>query len=92
MENSATHDPNTDDIHLTTVFPTSSTTSSSSITVEGQNSLLPPVVIPPETTNDEIKVDNEASALEENSIEESVKIDSLTGKKLKWNHQIKDKQ
>ena len=81
VENSAAHDPNTDDIHLTTAFPTSSITSSSSIPVDSQNSLLPPVVIPPEITNEDTKVDDEASALEETSIDENVEIDSLTGKK-----------
>ena len=47
VENSATHDSDTDNLHLTTAFPTSSTSSSVSLS-DGQNSLLPPVVNPSE--------------------------------------------
>ena len=77
--NSATHDSNTDNLHLTTAFPTPSTSSSVSVSNDGQNSLLPPVVNPSEITNEDSKVDDESDSENENSIEENINIDSLTG-------------
>ena len=77
--NSATHDSNTDNLHLTTAFPAPSTSSSVSLSDDGQNSLLPPVVNPSEITNEDSKVDDESDSENENSIEENINIDSLTG-------------
>ena len=77
--NSDTHDSNTDDIHLTTSFPTSSTSSSIDQQVDGQVSLLPPVVIPPQITNDVLGDDVGASLPNNNAINDNIQVDSLTG-------------
>ena len=73
------HDSNTDDIHLTTAFPTSSTSSSIDQQVDGQVSLLPPVVIPPQITNDVLGDDVGASLPNNNAINDNIQVDSLTG-------------
>ena len=73
------HDSNTDDIHLTTAFPTSSTSSSIDQQVDGQVSLLPPVVIPPQITNDVLGDDVGASLPNNNEINDNIQVDSLTG-------------
>ena len=73
------HDSNTDEIHLTTAFPTSSTSSSIDQQVDGQVSLLPPVVIPPQITND-VPGDNVGASLpNNNAINDNIQVDSLTG-------------
>ena len=80
-ENSATHDSNTDDIHLTTAFPTPSTTrSSTSGSGGGQNTLLPPVEIPPQITDEDTKIDDNSDSANANLGEENINIDSLAGK------------
>ena len=73
------HDSNTDDIHLTSAFPTSSTSSSIDQQVDGQVSLLPPVVIPPQITNDVLGDDVGASLPNNNAINDNIQVDSLTG-------------
>ena len=81
VENSATHDSNTDDIHLTTAFPTPSTISSSTSGSDGgQNTLLPPVEIPPQITDEDIKIDDNSNSANANIMQENINIDSLTGK------------
>ena len=80
IENSATHDSNTDNIHLTTAFPTPSTTrSSTSGSGGGQNTLLPPVEIPPQITDEDTKIDDNSNSANANLGEENINIDSLTG-------------
>ena len=81
--NSNAHDTNTDDIHLTTAFPTPSTTSSDPILTNNQDFLLPPVVIPPQITNDIIEDTVEVASIN-NEVPpvENVNVDSFTGKKV----------
>ena len=73
------HDSNTDDIHLTSAFPTSSTSSSIDQQVDGQVSLLPPVVIPPQIPNDVLGDEVGASLPNNNAINDNIQVDSLTG-------------
>ena len=82
------HDSNTDDIHLTTAFPTSITSSSIDQQVDGQVSLLPPVVIPPQITNDVLGDDVGASLPNNNAINDNIQVDSLTGIKKSFIYSI----
>ena len=79
--NNGAHDTNTDDIHLTTAFPATSTTSSNPILTNDQDSLLPPVINPPQITNDIIEDTVEVASMNNEVPVENVNIESLTGKK-----------
>ena len=78
--NTDAHDSNTDNIHLTTAFPNLSiTTSSNSLSINGQDSLLPPVVNPPQITNTLTVSNVVVSPSQDNVLTQSGNVDSLTG-------------
>ena len=80
--NTDAHDINTDDIHLTTAFPNPSTTSSNPpILTNTQDFLLPPVVNPPQITNEITEDTFEVVSMNNEVPVENVNVDSLTGKK-----------
>ena len=77
--NTDAHDSNTDNIHLTTAFPNPSTPSSNSLSIDGEASLLPPVVNPPQITNQLVVSNVVVSPSNDNIISENGNVDSLTG-------------
>ena len=78
--NSGAHDTNTDEIHLTTAFPAPSTSSSNPILTNEPDSLLPPVINPPQITNDLIEDTVDVASMNDEVAVENINIDSLTGK------------
>ena len=79
LSQSDAHDPDTDNIHLTTAFPMPTTSSTDSILLDAQVSLLPPVENPPEITNELAESNSEVAFVNNNDAQENVNANSLAG-------------